>query len=94
MTLMTRPAGKRRRASAVRWIQKPAVATKASSTAQQYQSLSWDGQGAVRMYVSDLLNSTLLAPALATPPGSRVLLVAPLATQPGEKNPVACAQSR
>ena len=58
-----REALKRWRPREVRCTQKVAVARNASSTSQEYQSVSWDGHGAVSTYVRLLLKSTDQAPA-------------------------------
>ncbi len=55
---------KRRRPTLVQRTQKAPVKTKASTTAQEYQSKNWLGHVAVSTYVRLLLNSTDQAPAL------------------------------
>jgi len=54
---------KRRRPTLVQRTQKAPVKTKASTTAQEYQSKNWLGHVAVSTYVRLLLNSTDQAPA-------------------------------
>ena len=54
---------KRRKPWLVALIQKAALPMKASTQNQLYQSTTWLGHAAVMMYVMDLENSTLHAPA-------------------------------